>query len=228
MKNKLSIALATGLLMSTVAFASNIFAGLSSFTASGFAQYCADNPSICNKQDFSGTEGTISCPNENHVIQTIYVHAGDGQNVYELPDGGFSFVFTDGGATATVTVTTHPHNLSWLGVVCGREVNSPTPTPTESSEPTPTPSDDPESTPTPTPTATPVSTSTPRVTPSPAPKDAGEVDYPKTETSTGTGGQVLGASTFAATGSFTQNLGMLLMILGTLSAYVSAKAYKKA
>lgn len=46
--------------------------------------------------------------------------------------------------------------------------------------------------------------------------------------STGTGGQVLGASTMAGTGSFADTLNLAIMIIGGLFTFQGAKGFKKA
>lgn len=134
-------------------------ASVSSYTASGFSQFCASNSTTCNKVNFNNvTTGIVSCPSSNQVIDQVYVHAGEGQTVYELPDSGFSVVYSNNNNTATVSLADSVHALSWLGVVCSAgstvtPTNTPTVTPTGTL--TPTPTDDPTITPTDTPTATP-------------------------------------------------------------------------
>ena len=141
------------------------FASIANFNAN---QFCKQNGLFypnCVKQDFSGRSGTISCPTGKIIIDT-YVHAGDGQTVYILPHTGFSSTFSNSGRTVTVNVTSHQHNLSWLGVTCGdAPTNTPTPTLTPTPTSTPTPTLTPTATPTPTVEVTP--TPTEEVTPTP-------------------------------------------------------------
>lgn len=152
--------------------ASQVQATISSYTASAFSQFCSQNSSICNKVNFSGSTSvrSVSCPSQNQVVQNVYVHAGDGQTVYQLPHAGFTYVIN--GNSVTVTKTTHPHNFSWIGVVCG-DAPTPTPTvvptatPTPTSAPTPTPTLEPTVTPSPTPEVTPTPPVDPTVTPTP-------------------------------------------------------------
>lgn len=166
---KILLPVTTGLFLLT--FAINAVASVDSRTASEFSQYCSQNQSICSKLNFNEARvGTVNCPNPNQVVGEVYVHAGDGQTVYQLPHSGFDFTLN--GNSATVTLTSHQHNISWIGLVCTSsqtQTPTPTPTPTPSSTPTHTPSPTPSNTPTPTPTSTPSPTPTPTVTPSPTP-----------------------------------------------------------
>lgn len=160
-----------------------IQASISGYTAAEFAQYCEANPSTCTKTNFSNTKvGSVSCPSPSQVIDVVYVHAGDGQTVYQLPDPGFTTVFSNNNNTVEVTANPHPHDLSWISVTCVPGI-SPTPT----STPTPTPINTPTNTPTPTPTVpddrlTPTPTPTegqqPSPTPTPTPTDSEEQPTP--------------------------------------------------
>lgn len=161
-------------LLIPVVFFGKAIAAVSSYKAHEFSQYCASNPTTCQKAVFENARsGSISCPMANQKVSKVYVHAGDDQDVYELPDSGFSFNLTNNDSTANVFVTTHPHDISWIGVVCSFS-SSPTPTctltPTPTSSITPTPTrgcPTPTSTPTVTPTATPTPTESPTPTPTP-------------------------------------------------------------
>lgn len=148
---------------------SSALASQSSFSASGFSQFCAQNPTTCNKSDFDGRSGSISCPNPNQVIDKVYVHAGDGQLVWELPDSKFSFNFSNNNNTVTVNALEGTHDLSWIGVTCTSATPSPsaTPTATPSASPSPTPTATPSASPSPTPSASP--SPTPSASPSPSP-----------------------------------------------------------
>lgn len=143
-------------------------ATLSSYTASEFSQYCAENPNYCNKVDFSeATSGSVTCPGgTSQYVVKIYVHAGDGNDVYELPHDGFTYYLSNGDSTANVSLSGHPHNISWIGVDCAYKA-SPTPTATPTENPTPTPTATPTTSPTSTPTSTP--TVTPTATPTSVP-----------------------------------------------------------
>src|SRR6185369_15601597 len=139
------VAVTAAAVVAATQFTNLAYASVSSYTASAFAQYCAQNPTICTKAN----ESTVSCPTAGQVIQTIYVHGGEGQTVYELPDANWTSVLSNNGGTVTVTQAGQ-HQLSWVGVVCAAVTTSPTVTPT----PTPDPGD-PEATPSATPTVTP-------------------------------------------------------------------------
>lgn len=113
----------------------SVEASVSNHTVSQFNQYCSQNSTICNKVNFSRVfVGSISCPSQNQQISKVYVHAGDGQTLYELPDPGFQTVFSNNNNTVQVTADPHPHELSFIGVVCN---NSSTPTPTPTATPDP-------------------------------------------------------------------------------------------
>ncbi len=125
----------------------NVNASLDLRSASEFSQYCSQNSGVCNKVDFSdATSGTVSCPAQNQSVSEVFVHAGDGQTVYKLPQEGFSY--TINGNTASVWLTGHPHKISWIGIVCVN-ATSQNPSPTLAPTSTPSPSVNP-STPTPT------------------------------------------------------------------------------
>jgi hypothetical protein len=136
------------------------FASVSNYSASDFSQFCSQNTATCSKNEQPGeNSASVSCP-EGKVIDKVYVHAGDAQTVYELPDAGFDVVFSNNNNTATVTRTTHPHALSWIAVTCTTGTTpSVTVTTTPSVTVTPTV--------TTTPTITIVPTTTPTVTPTP-------------------------------------------------------------
>lgn len=138
------------LLLSTalsVSSRSPLLASVAPIDAHEFSQYCARNASTCNKSDFQNVfEGTVSCPSDSQVITHVYVHAGDGQTVYQLPDPLFDYSYSNNQNTVTVT-SLGQHAISWIGVVCEdpRQPSitvSPTPTKTEGTPtdtPTPTP-----------------------------------------------------------------------------------------
>jgi hypothetical protein len=131
--------------------AKNVEASLSGFTASEWSQYCSENPTICNKDETGfeyplGPDSTVfyvEC-SEGQTLDFASVHAGDGQDVYELPHEGFEFYYVD--TAIYVWRTEHPHAISWLIGLCS-DNEQPTPTPTE--VPTPTPTEVPSPTPTP-------------------------------------------------------------------------------
>ncbi|MBI3342055.1 fibronectin type III domain-containing protein [Candidatus Curtissbacteria bacterium] len=126
----------TGLLL--VIFASvNVFASISSYSASDFSQFCSQNSTTCKKNENPGDRsGSVSCPSVNQTILNVYVHAGGGQTVYQLPDSHFSETFSNNNNTVTVNALAGTADLSWIAVVCSS--NSPTPTPTATPTPTPT------------------------------------------------------------------------------------------
>lgn len=113
------------------------FAAVSTYSVSEFAQHCAANPGTCVKQNFSDVRtGDVTCPNNLTPIK-IYVHAGDGQTVYELPHTGFEYSVN--GSTVTVNLTTHTHDISWIGLDCGGQT-SPSASPSDNPSPSPSPS----------------------------------------------------------------------------------------
>lgn len=144
-----------GLAVGTIAVVSLLLSQHSAYGAvlngyaNDFSQFCSDNPDTCVKVDFSNVRtGSITCPSGLSPIN-IYVHAGDGQTVYRLPETGFSYIID--GSTVTVTLTTHKHDISWIGATCGSSLV----TPPEPPVTPPQPSDDPgDPTPTPTPNTT--------------------------------------------------------------------------
>src|SRR3990167_7045929 len=88
----------------------NVNASIDSKSASEFSQYCAQNSSICNKVDFSeASSGAVSCPSAGQNVSDVYVHAGDGQTIYKLPQGGFDYAVN--GSSALVTLSGHPHAI---------------------------------------------------------------------------------------------------------------------
>lgn len=119
-------------------------AAISDIEANGFCTGPDKQPAGCIKEDKNANSGSVSCTDGN-VISSVYVHAGDAQTVYQLPHEGFAYEFSNSGKTVTVEVTTHPHNISWIGIVCGSATPTPTATPTLT--PTPTPSATPVVTP---------------------------------------------------------------------------------
>jgi hypothetical protein len=151
----------------------NVNASLDSKSASDFSQYCSQNSNVCNKVDFTeATSGTVSCPNQNQSVIEMYVHAGDGQTVYKLPHEGFDYAVN--GNSTLVTLSGHPHGISWIAVVCGSAAlptpsalpsHTPSPSPTLAPTPTVTPSPTHSPSPSPSPSATP----TPKPTPTPIP-----------------------------------------------------------
>lgn len=136
--------------------ARNAEATLSSFTASEWSQFCSENPTICFKDDTGfeydlGPDSRVfyvEC-NEGQTLDIASVHAGDGQDVYELPHEGFEYYYL--GNAIYVWRTDHPHAISWLIGVCSEDE---TPTPTK--EPSATPTPEPSATPTPEPSVTPI------------------------------------------------------------------------
>lgn len=131
------LTIAAVILWATFAIPPISYASIAPFQAKDF---CKNGATNCVKEDKSGRSGSISCP-AGQTISNVYVHAGDGQTVYQLPHDGFDVTYSNAGQTATVTVTTHQHDLSWLGVSC---TTQPTNTPTNSVTPTdvsPTPTD---------------------------------------------------------------------------------------
>jgi len=130
--------------------------------ASGFVRWCEANNTICKKTEVDGRDGEASCPNSSQTVLEIYIHAGDGQTVYLLPDEKYSSTIEQ--SVVKINVISG-HDLSWIAVVCGQITPTPslTATPTSSPTPTPTATPSPTSSPSPTPTAT--------STPSPTPTD---------------------------------------------------------
>jgi hypothetical protein len=122
--------------ISLAAIMPSIFASVSSYTASKFSQYCEANQTICKKAELNSKQGDVSCPSSEQVINSVYVHAGEGQTVYELPDDKFSYSYSNN--QNTVTVTSSDKDLSWIAVVCEDVQLTPTPT---TEQPTPTPTD---------------------------------------------------------------------------------------
>lgn len=135
-----------------------IQASVSGYSASEFSQYCENHSSTCKKENFNNTKvGSVSCPSNSQQIDKVYVHAGDGNTVYELPDSGFIAVSGNNNNTVQVTANPHPHDLSWIGVKCvpgssPSATPTPTPSPTRTPTTTPTPTHPPRPTHTPTPT----------------------------------------------------------------------------
>ncbi len=167
-----------------------IQASVSAYTASEFSQYCEANPSTCSKTNFSNVKiGSVSCPSPSQVIDVVYVHAGDGQTVYQLPDSGFIAAFSNNNSTVEVTANPHPHDLSWVAVTCipgSTPTPTSTPTATPTTTPTPTMPDDrltPTPTPTegqqpsPTPTPTQSERPTPTITPTPGQGRVAALEY---------------------------------------------------
>src|SRR3990167_722706 len=136
--------------------AKTIFASLSGYTASEFAQFCADNPLTCKKVDINEQWGIVSCQSDDQTVGSTYVHAGNigqgGSAVYLLPHFPpfVHFYLNEGNS---VKVISGSNTISWIGVVCQSPEPTATPTPTE--EPTPTPTETLTPTPTPTPTEEP-------------------------------------------------------------------------
>jgi LPXTG-site transpeptidase (sortase) family protein len=149
-------------------YSQQINASEASQKASDFVQWCNDNNSICQKTDNSGRQGQASCPGSGQTVAQIYVHAGNGQTIYLLPDSQFSYQIQS--SLAQVSVLSG-HDLSWIAVVCGQVSPTPTNTPTPTSTPSPTLSPSPTATPTSIPTPTPTDTPPcfPTKTPSPTP-----------------------------------------------------------
>ncbi len=106
---------------------------------------------------------------------------------------------------------------------------SPTPTPTPDVTPTPTPSASPSATPsaTPTPTPTPTPTATPSSTPS-TDNGTGGGGSSSSSSSSSTGGQVLGATTLAKTGSADVTLALSGLVSGLAMTATSAVGFLKA
>ncbi|MCL4384323.1 sortase [Patescibacteria group bacterium] len=143
----------------------NVSADISSYTASEFSRYCEDkvNHSICNKVESPSDQIIVTCPAESQSISEVYVHAGDGQTLYQLPDSQFEAAYSNTHNAVTVKVTEGQHNLSYVGVICGVPVTN---TPTVGQLPTNTPiaTSTPEATNTPQPTSTPRADNTPTPT----------------------------------------------------------------
>ncbi len=160
------------LAFSILVFASKVIATTSSYTASDFSKFCAKNPEICNKEEYKeASSASVSCPlGQSQIIDKIFVHAGDGKTVYELPHSGFSYDLEDAGSMVVVTLSGHKHKISWVGVTCHpKPAVTPTSTPVPTPSPTETPLPSPTETPSPTPTEAPLPTPTP--TPSPTPTE---------------------------------------------------------
>jgi hypothetical protein len=213
------------------------YASVSSYSASDFSQYCSQNSATCSKNEHPGEDSaSVTCP-QGLVVDKVYVHAGDGQTVYELPDAGFDVSYSNNNTTANVTRTTHPHALSWIAVTC-TDGTTPTITVTETPTVTPTPIIEcdgefcQEVTPTVTPTTDPTATPTAGITPGVGGPGGG--DGLSDGRSDGKGGAgsgstlndpykgVLGASTMAGTGSFTENL---MNLLGVTGAFLLGLGY---
>lgn len=148
----------------------NANASIDSKSASDFSQYCSQNSNVCNKVDFSeATSGTVSCPAQNQNVTEVYVHAGDGQTVYKLPQEGFEYAVN--GNSALVKLSGYQHAISWIAVVCSNTA-SPTPSPSPSHSPSPSPTQSPAPTPSPThsPSPSPSPSATPKPTPTPTPQ----------------------------------------------------------
>lgn len=144
-----------------------VAASISTYQANEFSQYCADNP-LCLKTNFSGTHADISCPQSEQIVDKVYVHAGDGQTVYELPHKGFILGIATN--SATVDIDTHPHELSWVGIICSDPIEpspevSPSPTPLLTPSPEVSPSPSSQATPSPIPSfsATPTNSPEPSI-----------------------------------------------------------------
>lgn len=236
---------------SGVLVARSVLASTSVYTASNFSQFCASNPSTCSKNENpSARSGSVSCPSNTQVISKVYVHAGSGQTVIELPDSGFGYSYSNNQNTVTVTANSGSHDLSWIAVVCGNVNSTPTPSPTPFVTPSPTPVVTPSPTPAVTPSPTPniiidcngggdceVQIGSPTPTPTAAPTDTPEpTDTPKSTNETtnsqpAQGGEVLGVSatptTLAETGSFSDSAMQAVLLLGILSLAGSAAFYAK-
>lgn len=103
-----------------------VFASLSGLKANEWSKFCADNPGTCSKNENPGSRsGSVSCPVDGQTISQILVHAGDGQDVSELPDDKFSY--SENGSTVTISALEGSHDLSWIMVVC----TTPPPPPTD-------------------------------------------------------------------------------------------------
>ncbi|KKQ25638.1 MAG: hypothetical protein US62_C0015G0006 [Candidatus Woesebacteria bacterium GW2011_GWA1_37_8] len=194
--------------LSFMLLAHTAFAAESEFSASGFAQFCAKNPSICKKVDVSGRKAGLKCPDFNNQIATkVYVHAGDGQVIYEMPHVGFNYAINlYGVGGAEVEVTTHKHDLSWVAVECSSKS-------TPSQSPTVTPAN------TLTPTQTPTSTDTPGVTETPTPTPTNGENNNSNSSSgsndSGRGGaEILGATTLAFTGAPLTGIPTMILLGG--------------
>lgn len=193
--------------------ASKVQASISTFTASSFARYCAEYSLICKKVDAP----SASCPISGQTIETVYVHAGDGQTVYQLPDDHWTANFSNNNNSVTVSPVGEEHGISWVGVVCSVKPEPttpptlpPFPTTTATSVATATASATPI-TPTFTPTPTPTSTTTTTPEPTPTTPSCSSDQHldasgkkcvswelggaPQSGGGSTSGGQVLGAST---------------------------------
>ncbi len=156
---------AAAMLLASAAVALKVQASVIPQPAHAFVQWCNQNWRICKKNDFNNVRTAwTTCRHGSQTVSEVYVHAGDGQKVYKLPHPGFTYsIYLN---TVTVSLTTHPHNISWVAVVC-EDGQEPTPTPTPSPTPVVTPT--PSPTPSPTPGVTPTPSPTPEITPTPTP-----------------------------------------------------------
>lgn len=148
--------------------------------AESFVHWCNQNPTTCQKAEGS----SVYCPIEGEVVQRVFLHAGDGQTIFEFPVDGYAYHNQKSGnynGIGAFKLEHSKHDISWVAVICG-VASSPTPaptptvTPTPSVSPSPTPSVSPSPSPTivPTPTPTPIpcegeACPTPTPTPSPSP-----------------------------------------------------------
>lgn len=157
--------------------ATTIQASLSAdFTASSFSQFCSQNTDICNKVDFvNSRQGSLSCPDLSQVIDKIYVHAGSGQDLWELPDPKFSYSFANNGATVIVDALQGTHDISYIGVICTDPGVRPSPSP--SANPNPSPSPSPGYSPSPSPSISPSPSGHPHPSVSPQPSPSCPPDY---------------------------------------------------
>lgn len=131
-----------------------------------------------------------------------------------------------GSPTPTVTETPTPTETPVPTPTATPEV---TPTPGEELSPTPTPGGGEEATPTPTTKPTPTPTNTPSTGGGDGESGGdggGGESQPSSSPAIG-GGEVLGAETLAATGTFAGNLANSLMAIGSVLTGVSFTAYEK-
>lgn len=106
------------MMMMTTPMAEKVYASLANFNASDFCKEKGVFYPDCIKKDFDNArEGEISCPNDQKIGE-VFLHAGNGQNVYQLPHEGVSTQYSNNNQTVKVTLTNFKNDISWLGVTC--------------------------------------------------------------------------------------------------------------
>ncbi len=177
------------------------------------------------------------------IIKAGSAQSTDGNQCTEFTEDGENGCYeVEGLGTTSVTVTKigdgpDCKDISHASFYADSEEEpTPTPTPTPTPEPTPTPTPTPEPTPTPTPeesdeTSDPTPTPTPEPTPTPTPtptqssgNDGGTSNSSSTSSSNSTpsasptpGGDVLGATTYAETGTAAETIISLIGLLGLIA-----------